>query len=236
MKRDFSYLKEMIAHALGLVGLLWILFHLILIRLWGEVVITERLRWVLYGEILLIGIIIVLFVERFISHTRSFWLSDLALGKEVLKIAIDNEKNGYTFYDTMAKSAIKREVRDVFTDLAAAERVHEETFINISRQLGEDGADPGYLADDYHRLYIQDLRKSSLFTGENARVAMDREILSEVGAIDMGIGLEKDSILLYMEMRGRIPRRVVKAVELVIKEEQKHLNRLTEMRSQLVNG
>lgn len=231
MTKDLSYLKELIAHAIGLAGLLWVMAHLVLIQVWDEVLISEPLEWVLYLEIALTGLVIILIAERLVSHGKSFLLSNLVLGKEVMAIAIDNEKTGYTFYKNMATLAKNKEVREIFTYLADAERIHLATFTTLKSQLRTYKSEQRELASNDQYRYIQHLRKSGIFTGE--RAIIQKEISSDRQAIDLGITHEKESILLYAEMRGGIPRRVLKVVEKLIGEEKNHLNQLSTMRSKL---
>lgn len=231
MTKDLSYLKDLIAHSLGLAGLLWVMAHLVLIRIWDEVVISEPLEWILYAEMALTGLVIILMTERLVSHGKGFLMLNVVLGKEVMEIAIGNEQAGYSFYQNMATLAKNEKVREIFTYLADAERVHIDTFTALNDQLGKYKSAQKDSAGNDQYMYVQHLRESGIFTGE--RAIIHKEISSDHEAIDLGIAHEKESILLYTEMRGSIPRQVLKVVERIIDEEKNHLNQLSSVRSKL---
>lgn len=70
---------------------------------------------------------------------------------------------------------------------------------------------------------------SSVFTAERAQTALTQEAVSDTEAPEIGIGFEKDSILLYLEMRGLVPRANREIVVKVINEEKSHLCQLTDI-------
>lgn len=57
--------------------------------------------------------------------------------------------------------------------------------------------------------------------------------MTDVEALEIGIGFEKDSILLYSEMRGMVPRQDQEIVDMITNEEKKHLSELTYMVNKL---
>ena len=67
------------------------------------------------------------------------------------------------------------------------------------------------------------------FTAERAQTALTQEAVSDTEAPEIGIGFEKDSILLYLEMRGLVPRANREIVVKVINEEKSHLCQLTDI-------
>ncbi|MEE8419597.1 MAG: ferritin family protein, partial [Dehalococcoidales bacterium] len=222
MTKDLSYFKELLAHAIGLAGLLWVMVHLVLILVWDKVVISEPLDWVLYLEMAVTGLVIILVAERVVSHGKGFLMLNQVPSEGVMEIAIVNEKTGYTFYRNMAAAAKDNRVREIFTCLADRERVHAATFTTLKGQLSKYKSEQNGSAGDDRYKYIKHLRASGIFTGERATaltgISSDRE------AIDLGITHEKESILLYEGMRSSIPRRVLKVVDRLIGEEKEHLN------------
>ena len=63
-------LKELWAGILLLVSLLWIEAHLILIKIYGVVEITEGNSWILHIEIIVVSLLLILAIERFIGDIR----------------------------------------------------------------------------------------------------------------------------------------------------------------------
>ncbi len=63
-------LKSCYGDTLLALGWAWILFHLILIKLYGVVSIYEPREWVLWIEMLLVALFIALGIERFIKDIK----------------------------------------------------------------------------------------------------------------------------------------------------------------------
>jgi len=63
-------MKEILASALFITTTAWILAHLILIKLWGVVSITENNQWILWAEIGMVSLMLILAIERFIKDWR----------------------------------------------------------------------------------------------------------------------------------------------------------------------
>ncbi len=154
--------------------------------------------------------------------------STTSLGKEVLEIAIEIEKNGRGFYEFMARQARGSEVWDTFTFLAAQEQKHEETFREMLNRLG--GYQPAQTHPGEHYQYIKDLADSEVFVGGRVQDALGRETASYEETLEMAIGFEKDSILLYSEIRGFLPKADQDIVGTVIFEEKRHLRQLMDLR------
>lgn len=63
-------------------------------------------------------------------------MSEVAMGREFLELAIEIEKNGRFFYETVARQDRDKEVQDVFAQLAAREKEHENTYREMLNRLG----------------------------------------------------------------------------------------------------
>ena len=154
-------------------------------------------------------------------------MSEISTGKEVLELAIEIERNGGFFYEVVARLYRDREVGDVFARLATREKEHENIFRDMLSRLG--GYRPRQRHAGEHYRYIRDLAESSIFTGERARALLTKNSMTDVKALEIGIGFEKDSILFYSEMKGMVPRQDQEIVDMITNEEKKHLSELTYM-------
>ena len=54
-----------------------------------------------------------------------------------------------------------------------------------------------------------------------------KKVKDEKHAIELGIGFEKDSILFYHEMENFVPEAERSIIENLLKEEQRHLKKLS---------
>jgi rubrerythrin len=151
-------------------------------------------------------------------------------GDELINIAIDIERRGISFYDVIAKSTDNEIARAVFAELAVMEREHLKTFQDMLSETGTDRTSetpseyPGYI-----RILIDEaVFSDDLITGE---IAMQAD--SDIKAIEMGINAEKDSLLLYYEMKENMPQRSIPVLNRIIAEEKSHLQQLSEIKKRL---
>lgn len=158
-------------------------------------------------------------------------MSEMSIGKEFLELAIEIEKNGRFFYEVAARVNGNREIRDIFTRLAEREKDHENTFHDMLSRLG--GYQPYQKQTGEHYRYIRDLAESSIFAGERAQALLTRKPMTDLEALETGIGFEKDSILFYSEMRGMMPRPDQEIIDMITSEERKHLSELLYMANRL---
>ena len=63
-------LKEIWAGLLLIASLLWILAHLVLIKIYGVITITENNWWILYVELIVVSFLLILAIERLVGDLR----------------------------------------------------------------------------------------------------------------------------------------------------------------------
>ena len=150
---------------------------------------------------------------------------------ELINIAIGIEGRGIAFYDTMAKSTENAEARDVFQYLADMERTHIRIFQGM---LGEaDKYQPPESYAGEYAAYLQALVDSAVFTDDSITSEMATQLSSDIEAMELAIGAEKDSILFYYEMKEIMPQRAQPTVNKIITEEKSHLRELSELKQKL---
>lgn len=151
-------------------------------------------------------------------------MSEVSVGKEFLELAIEIEKNGRSFYESMAKLGKAKEVRSTFLQLAARELEHENAFRDMLNRLG--GYRPAQSYSGEHYQYIKDIADSAIFSGERVRSTLAKGVLTDIEAVEIGIGFEKDSVLFYSEIRGMVPKPDQELIDMIVSEEKKHLSEL----------
>ncbi len=158
-------------------------------------------------------------------------MAEKSAGKEFLELAIEIERNGYNFYELAAQDKSK-EVRDILMQLAGREREHEHTFRDMLTRVG------GYVAENpcENYQYIKDLADSSIFTGKQAQALLTQKTMTDITAVEAGISFEKDSILLYSEVRGMVPRQDQDIIDMITNEEKKHLSELMYLANKVRSG
>ena len=158
-------------------------------------------------------------------------MSEVSIGKEFLELAIEIEKDGRSFYESMARIIKGKEVQDTFKQLAIREREHENIFREMLNRIGGYRPPQAYAGEHYQ--YIRDLAYSSIFTGEKVRAILASKVITDIGTIEIGISFEKDSILFYSEIRGMVPRHDQEIIDMITSEEKKHLSELVYIANKL---
>lgn len=81
--------------------------------------------------------------------------------------------------------------------------------------------------------YIDALREDSLFNEGMITSEAATNISSDLGALEFAIGIEKDSVLFYYEIRELLPQQSHPTINQVIKEEKSHVWQLSEIKKRL---
>jgi rubrerythrin len=150
-------------------------------------------------------------------------------GSELINIAINIEKSGIAFYDTMSRSTENPTVGAIFRNLTAMERQHVKIFEEMLAKTGQ--TKPANSGDEEYRGYLEALVNNAVFSDELIAGEMANRVNSDIEALELGIEAEKDSILFYYEMRETMPQPSV--INQVISEEKSHLGQLTELKKKL---
>lgn len=155
-------------------------------------------------------------------------------GSELINIAIGIERRGITFYDIMAKSTDNEMARAVFEGLVSMEREHLKLFQEMLDKTGEE-MPPEASTHEYND-YLQALVDDAVFTDDMITSEMATQADSDIEALEMAIGGEKDSILFYYEMRDIMPRQTLPMINAVIAEEKSHLQQLSSIKKKLTTS
>lgn len=157
-------------------------------------------------------------------------MSVIFSGKEVLEIAIQIEKNGFTFYSQAAKKVTDKTARELIEWLAQEERSHIGRFEDILSSFSPERLDmtPAELEEYY--LYLKALADARVFTTELKAEEAALGIKNGKDAINLGIGFEKDSLLFLHGIKMLVKGADALAVEELQREEMLHLKKLVELK------
>lgn len=157
-------------------------------------------------------------------------MSVIFSGKEVLEIAIQIEKNGFTFYSHAAQKVTDNKARELIEWLAREEKSHIGRFEDILSSFNPEELDMSPAEVEEYSLYLKALADARVFTTELKAREAAMSIKSEMDAIDMAIGFEKDSLLFlhWIRMMVKGPDAVV--MEELQREEMQHLKKLVDLK------
>lgn len=159
-------------------------------------------------------------------------MSVLFTGKEIIDMAVQIEKNGEAFYTELASKAEKDVVKERAKYLAGQEVEHVATFKAMLEGISDAGAPPESYPGEY-LAYVEALVNTRAFTDEDKARAAAASVKSDLEAINMALGAEKDTIIFYYEMLRFVGDKGRDAVNKIIKEEQSHVKMLVELKSQI---
>ena len=158
-------------------------------------------------------------------------MSILFSGSELINIAIGIERRGITFYDIMTRSTKNAIAREVFKYLGDMEREHIRTFQDMLAEADKYQL-PETPTGEY-TAYLQALVDTAVFTDDLVTSEMATKVSSDIEAMELAIGAEKDSILFYYEMKDIMPQRAQPTVNKIVAEEKSHLRQLSELKKKL---
>ncbi|MGB6838556.1 MAG: ferritin family protein [Dehalococcoidia bacterium] len=148
---------------------------------------------------------------------------------EILEIAEQIERNGARFYRRAAQGITDSGTREKLLDLAAMEEEHQKVFAAIRADLLPEEREPT-IPDPWGEaaLYLRGIADGHVFDvrTDPAGKLTGKETREDI--LRTAIGLEKDSIILYLGMREIVPERLGKGrIDAIIKEEMSHIATLS---------
>lgn len=161
-------------------------------------------------------------------------MSEFFKASELLEFAIQIEKNGETFYRAAAKKSRNDKIGKVFLNLADEEVKHRDIYNELLKSA-ESYQPPESYPGEYF-LYLQAYADQHIFVDKGDIEKKAEMTKSDIEAIDLAIGFEKDSILYYLEMIDHVPENEKHIIDKVIKEERNHYLKLTEVKKELLQS
>jgi len=155
-------------------------------------------------------------------------MADLFKANDVALLAIEIEKRGEKFYHILSEKAEDSRTRKIFIGLAKAEVKHKELFEALYERLGEVDL-PAWSNETEFLSYLNALIDTHTLFQKKDLSHLQEKVKTRKEAIEMAMGFEKESILIFMEMKEFVPQSEKKHVEKCIEEERSHLRLLKEM-------
>ena len=158
-------------------------------------------------------------------------MSMLMSEQEIFSMAMEIEKSGKAFYNTIVGSAPDEKTRELFSFLAGEEQRHFDYFQKLSKMSGnliiqdEDWQDISE--------YIKATTDSRFFIGEDKAIQAAKNVNGIEEAINIAISFEKDTLLFFYELLNVTPEGSKDAAQKIVDEEKRHILLLTEKRKEL---
>jgi rubrerythrin len=138
--------------------------------------------------------------------------------RDILAMAIRLEEEGERFYRELS-GHFDGEIKKTFLELADQEKVHAEIFRKMSDQESWDEMDS----------YLSGYAFYEVFPDTSEILKRKDLTLKEV--LNIAISVEKDSIILYYELKdGLVNSDTQKTVKKIIEQEKEHIKKLLELK------
>lgn len=147
---------------------------------------------------------------------------------EALAIAMQIEKNGQVFYNTVAAKATDLNVKELLQELAVQEQRHYQIFEKMADTVS-GVASPSAPEYDEYQAYLQAALDNALFAGPDKALALAEQARDRQASLQAAIGFEKDTLLFFYDLRDMVSVADQKAIHGIIQEEKLHLRRLAKL-------
>lgn len=148
-------------------------------------------------------------------------------GKEIIEAAVQIERNGLAFYESMAQQAGAEEARKVFGDLATEEKKHIQELDDFSKSLPDP---PDTWEREEFGMYLNELAESHIFRDGTTVSKMKESVSTELDAVDLGIRFEKDTLLFMDGLQQMVRPKDKTVVQRLLEWERGHLLRLVQLK------
>jgi rubrerythrin len=147
---------------------------------------------------------------------------------EIFQIAEKIERNGAAFYRKAAELVSDSKAKTTLVKLAEMEDTHEKTFNDMRRELaGRECAPATFDPEGLAGSYIRALAEGRVFNHQASPMRYFTPGITMEEILRIAIGLEKDSIIFYLGLKGIVPTELGKTkIDNIIKEEMRHVTML----------
>jgi rubrerythrin len=143
-----------------------------------------------------------------------------------MEMAVETEKGGKIFYETVAAQSKDDGLKNLFSYLADEENKHINVFENIAKTIK---VAPDEMPANWEEvaLYLKAVTESRYFLGPDKALSLAKDAKSTSQAVKLALAFEKETLVFYLEAADMVPALNRSAVEALIKEERAHVRRLT---------
>lgn len=147
--------------------------------------------------------------------------------EDLLKVAMEIEKNGGAFYRKQAGLTKNQDIEFTFNWLASQEDEHLKTFTGLLHTV-ELKPSKGAVTDDYMS-YLTALAQSYVFSKDMVEASHVEMADKPSKALRFALDMERDSILFYHELKEVVRDQDQAILEKIINEERTHVKKLREL-------
>lgn len=145
-------------------------------------------------------------------------------GEEIIRLAVEIEKAGRTFYEKAAAKVDDPEARETFDYLAREEAKHISDFEGIGSKLAKELVINESYVGEYGD-YLKSIIDNHVFNQNNVDDLV-RDIKTFREALAIAFRFEKDSIIIFQEFLNVVEDSGKEIIEKLINEEKEHVKNI----------
>jgi rubrerythrin len=145
---------------------------------------------------------------------------------ELMEMAVQTEKGGKLFYETVAAQSKDDGLKNLFSYLADEENKHIYVFENIAKTIK---VAPDEIPANWEEvsLYLKAVTDSRYFLGPDKALSLAKDAKSTSQAVKLALAFEKETLVFYLDAADMVPAVNRPAVEALVREERTHVRKLT---------
>ncbi len=155
-------------------------------------------------------------------------------GNEIIEMAIQIEKKGFDFYTGMKNRTKDDDLKNLYSWLATEEGKHIDVFEKMRSYVENLKLSRPYDLQEV-MMYFRALIETKVFPDSQEGSSLLNELRDEIGAIQIAISFEKDSILFFQEMNNLVDDREKEIIDKLIVEEKGHIFKLLKMKQDITS-
>lgn len=144
---------------------------------------------------------------------------------EVMEMAVQTEKGGKLFYETVAGATTDAGLKNLFGFLAGEESKHVVAFEDIARTIRVAPGEEPYNWEEVVP-YLRSVTESRYFLGSGNALALAKAATTPIEALRSAMAFEKETLVFYVQLRDMVGEQNRPAVDKLINEEKAHVRRL----------
>lgn len=152
-------------------------------------------------------------------------------GSEILRMAVEMERHGKNFYDSVIRLMKNPQARDIFQFLSDEEERHEVLFKKMLQEVEQKNK--GDYDDEAVIFYFRSLIEKKIFPTSKEAKSMEKDLGDPLVAIHIALSLEKESILFYHELLPVTSEKDHSVIHKIIDEERDHIHRILNLKGEL---
>lgn len=160
-------------------------------------------------------------------------MSNEVSSNEVFEMALQIENMGYDYYKTMAHNATNSHLKNGYSQLASEERRHIGVFEQLRHSIEKMDTTRIDNWDEVSQ-YFKALIDTKVFPTSPEKNSLIDELKDEIGAIQISISFEKDTILFLQELNRWVEPADQQKIELLVEDEKSHILKLLQMKKEII--